>query len=409
MASNSLTNSLVLDLPIDEAEQLLMREFLAATRDGSSAIIVANDRFAFANRRAVRLMETVDDPTLVERAMSMVASARSAAEELNRTSGEMLTASFSALTCDGETIGVLIRLVEQRGQSAVRRLASHGAEASRCLTSAHLDRQIEELSHHRQPIVIVGEPGVGKLSISRRIHANTQRGDCVLVDGSLGRLIDDERLCMELTETFKDTSASVVLHHADRLSSRVLSAVGSIVAAPGNHGARLILTCTVQPGEAEPLELRHLACCRLEVPPLRDRLDDLPRITAAISARHGATGRIQPSVLETLASYDWLGNIRELEGVLASVLVNHRTCDITRRDLPEAYQQPQHARRLTRMERIERAAIAHALAETDGNRTLAAQALEIGRATLYRKLTAYGLDPANYALRSTLSPALRAA
>jgi DNA-binding NtrC family response regulator len=398
MANGSTSTSIVLDLPIGEVEQLLMREFLAATRDGPNAVIVANDQFSFASRSAVRLMETLDDPTLVQRAMGIVASVRRAAAELHRTSGEKLTASFSALQKEGSTIGVLIRLDEHSSEN-VRRLSSRGAELSRCLTSAHLDRQIDQLSSHRQPVMIVGEPGVGKLSVSRRIHANTQRGDCAVVDAAISHPRDDGVLCAELTEIFKDSSASVVLHHADQLSSRVLSTVASLAAARGRCGARLLLTATIQPGESEPDELRGLAFCRLEVPPLRDRLADLPRIVAAISARHGATGRIQPSAREALASYDWLGNIRELEGVLASVFVNHRTCDITRADLPEAYQQPQHARRLTRMERIERAAIAHALAETSGNRTLAAKALEIGRATLYRKITAYGLDAATEVLQ----------
>jgi transcriptional regulator of acetoin/glycerol metabolism len=402
--TDSLTSKPALDLPIGEVEQLLMQEFMAATRDGTSAVIVTNDQFAFANRAAARLLESVDDSTLLERAMAIAVTARIAAEDLDRDTGEKLTASFSALDHEGTTIGVLIRFAEHRAQGAMRRLGRHGSDTSRCLTSGFLDRHIEELSRHRQPVLIVGEPGVGKLSIARRLHASTQRGDCLVLDASLNR-DDDDRVCAALSVALEDASASVVLHHADEFSPRVLEAANAMVAAHGALGARLILTSTVRPGESEPRELRRLAFCRLEVPPLRDRLDDLPRIAAAIGARHGATGQIQASALESLASYDWLGNIRELDGVLASVFASRRTCDIARRDLPEAYQQPLHPRRLTRMERIERAAIAHALAETDGNKTLAAKALEIGRATLYRKITAYGLESAVADVRPTMGVA----
>jgi transcriptional regulator of acetoin/glycerol metabolism len=99
-----------------------------------------------------------------------------------------------------------------------------------------------------------------------------------------------------------------------------------------------------------------------------------------------------PAAIQALSRNDWVGNISELESVVNAALVGRRTCDLTVRDLPAAYQDVRGRRRLTRMEQVERAAIVSALAAAEGNRTQAARIAGIGRATLYRKMKAYGID-----------------
>jgi transcriptional regulator of acetoin/glycerol metabolism len=76
--------------------------------------------------------------------------------------------------------------------------------------------------------------------------------------------------------------------------------------------------------------------------------------------------------------------------VVRGILTRKRTTDIVLADLPPVYQRG--SRRLRRIEQVERAAIVKALLEVDGNKTKAAALLEIGRATLYRKIRSYGLD-----------------
>jgi transcriptional regulator of acetoin/glycerol metabolism len=70
--------------------------------------------------------------------------------------------------------------------------------------------------------------------------------------------------------------------------------------------------------------------------------------------------------------------------------------ELTLADLPVQYHRG--GRRLRRIEHVERAAIVQALAEAGGNRTKAAGILEIGRATLYRKMRVYGLGPDSVAI-----------
>jgi transcriptional regulator of acetoin/glycerol metabolism len=125
---------------------------------------------------------------------------------------------------------------------------------------------------------------------------------------------------------------------------------------------------------------------------LRDRLEDLAAIVGELMQRHGATGRMQPAAVQALARHEWPGNIRELDAVIRTVVASRRTCDISPRDLPPSYTATCAPRRLTRMEYVERSAIQHALMEAEGNRTRAAAILQIGRATLYRKIKSYGLE-----------------
>jgi transcriptional regulator of acetoin/glycerol metabolism len=133
---------------------------------------------------------------------------------------------------------------------------------------------------------------------------------------------------------------------------------------------------------------------RIQLAPLRHRIDELPQIVSSMMKRHGASGRMQAAASTALMQHDWPGNLRELNAVIQGAVVSRRTCDITLRDLPLRFRAFDGRRRLTRMEQIECAAIRQALVQANGNRKQAAAILEIGRSTLYRKITSYGLDDA---------------
>ena len=97
--------------------------------------------------------------------------------------------------------------------------------------------------------------------------------------------------------------------------------------------------------------------------------------------------------MQALMRADWPGNVRQLESVIQGMVARHPHGELSLRDLPPAYQRVPW-RRLSPMERIERAAILHALEQTGGHKVRAAALLGIGRATLYRKLKELGIaDP----------------
>lgn len=144
----------------------------------------------------------------------------------------------------------------------------------------------------------------------------------------------------------------------------------------------------------------------LEVPPLRERTEDIPALCfhflAELGSKHGSTKKLKPAAIDRLMSHAWPGNVRELQNEIErawimtgskevidadEVLVKQRispsqsppsTDTLVGRTLPEA------------VEAVERRLIALQLEEAKGNKSQAARALGISRRNLLRKMQAYG-------------------
>src|SRR5580658_3773084 len=134
----------------------------------------------------------------------------------------------------------------------------------------------------------------------------------------------------------------------------------------------------------------RLAVAVVKVPPLRERLDDLPELVHTLLADLGRPEvRGSDAVFDALRAHAWPGNVRELKNVLA--------CALTLIELGGALLEPKHLRLLSssndpswidglplagqRLEVIERAAIRQTLMETSGNKNYAARALGIAVST----------------------------
>lgn len=141
----------------------------------------------------------------------------------------------------------------------------------------------------------------------------------------------------------------------------------------------------------------------LHIPPLRERLSDLPLLVHKLLEQlMESTGRvvkeIQPDVWQALQAYSWPGNVRELRNVLERGLhfMDEGTLRAKHLLLPDQDRKQvagsQGERTLKGMlERAEREAIAGMLAMTGGNRLEAAKRLGISKSSLYAKLDKYGL------------------
>jgi transcriptional regulator with PAS, ATPase and Fis domain len=153
----------------------------------------------------------------------------------------------------------------------------------------------------------------------------------------------------------------------------------------------------------------------IRVPPLRDRKEDIPELLAWFVRKHGGNHTFTQDAVDALASYDWPGNIRELENCvqhmlavnsgpllhthdLSSPLMNHilqgrssllsMAASVERRPPIDA----KPGASVVSLPEMERRAIFEALSQTKGDRATAAVLLGIGRTTLYRKLKEYNLE-----------------
>ena len=146
----------------------------------------------------------------------------------------------------------------------------------------------------------------------------------------------------------------------------------------------------------------------LDIPPLRDRPEDIPLLAEhflrIIGRREGRAQeqRIAAEALDVLMNHGWPGNVRELEHVLEHAMVLARSGPIKRRHLPADLTLGPRSRpaagslqEVPRHSQQEKDIIAEALAGTGWNRTRAARRLGIDRSTLWRKIREYGLEPSD--------------
>jgi DNA-binding NtrC family response regulator len=154
----------------------------------------------------------------------------------------------------------------------------------------------------------------------------------------------------------------------------------------------------VADGRMRPDFLHRLGTVRITMPSLRDRPEDIPVLVNHFLERlrgegHRATDRFSPSAIRYLMSREWPGNVRELRHLVeAAAMLCECPDEVSAQDLRELVIAEPQQNLLTLAEGAaegERRAILSALAEAGGEVDRAADILQVGRATLYRRLAEY--------------------
>lgn len=160
----------------------------------------------------------------------------------------------------------------------------------------------------------------------------------------------------------------------------------------------------------------RLNVVQIRLPALRERPDDIPLLVDSFLSelaekRNIPPHKVSPEVMRLFLQYHWPGNVRELRNKLASMMIMADGEVLTERDLPDEIRDganspgvPKDVPSHLTMDALEKLAIMKALEECNGNRTHAAERLDISVRTLQRKLRQYKLgsepmdDPATDAL-----------
>jgi DNA-binding NtrC family response regulator len=142
----------------------------------------------------------------------------------------------------------------------------------------------------------------------------------------------------------------------------------------------------------------------VHLPPLRQRLDDIPVLTdhflgRIAAARKEPPKRLHPDSVIALQNYGWPGNVRELENAMERAIILSNGAEILPDALPKAVTEQRTTPLVSprtppnpTLEAIERAYIMWVLTNEHGNKSRTAEVLGIDPSTLYRKLGRYGLD-----------------
>jgi serine/threonine-protein kinase PknK len=297
-----------------------------------------------------------------------------------------------------------------------------------------LRRIIQTIAASDAPVLVAGETGSGKELVARAIHASSARRDQPFVAVNCAAL-SENLLAAELFGSERGaytgaTSARPGLFAAAHRGTLFLDEVGDMpptmqkallraletseVRAVGATQSRHVDVRVVAASHRDLVELGaagsfredlrfRLEVVRIEVPPLRDRLDDLPELCEVlvrdVRERYNLPQRgLSTEALEALRRRHWAGNVRELRHVLTGAAFNSHGPLIQPEDLPPERSSalPAKAESLvegdTDAHALRADSIRRALKATQGHRGRAAKILGISRSTLYRYCEAYGIE-----------------
>jgi two-component system response regulator HydG len=288
-------------------------------------------------------------------------------------------------------------------------------------------------------VLILGESGTGKELLARTIHRQSarSRGPFVAFDCSAlaPSLVESELFGHERGAFTGAQRARRGLFREANAGTLFLDEIGDVAPEVQNKLLRVLQEREIKPvgGDAfvkidvrvvaatnkdlqkliaagrfrEDLYYR-LAVVPLELPPLRERVGDIPQLVAHILGRRRTAGprpsKISADALAALEAYRWPGNIRELENVVERAAILSDGEEIRARDLPPLAgtpaAAPDGALELKPLKeliadataRIEKAGILEALRQEGGSPSRAAKRLGISRSSLYNKLRAHNID-----------------
>ncbi len=286
-------------------------------------------------------------------------------------------------------------------------------------------KEVESVSQSNSSVIITGESGTGKELIARAIHSNSSRKFFPLVSVHCGALTEsllESELFGHEKGAFTGAmynrkgrfemadNGTIFLDEIATISSKMqvellrVIETKSFIRVGGNKEIysdfRVIcatnrnLKQMVDAGSFREDLFYRLNVVNIHVPPLRDRKDDIPLLTAYFIKKYCISMNkppipIDPSALKRLEAFDFPGNIRELENMIERAIVIGNGKKITLKDLPlEKNSINATAESLDEQEKHH---ISQILNKYDWNISRTAKALQVDRVTLYNKIKKYSL------------------
>jgi PAS domain S-box-containing protein len=292
-------------------------------------------------------------------------------------------------------------------------------------------QQIRDLSQVDSTVLIEGETGTGKELAARAIHASSHRKDKPFIAVNCAGLTES-LLSSQLFGHRRGAFTGAIddqqgfLEAANR-GTLLLDEIGDIPIAVQNQLLRVLQEREiVRLGDSRPrkIDVRVLAAthrnlsdeaakgnfrsdlfyrirvARITLPPLRERREDIPLLTASFLAQLSAgSGKrvteVSDDALRLLTGYPWPGNVRELRSAIEFAVIRCRGAVIQADDLPPEIFEPANLASALSTDPLndDKVRLLDALGRSRGNRARAARLLGISRATLYRRLSDLKINP----------------
>lgn len=302
-------------------------------------------------------------------------------------------------------------------------------------------KMISAVAKSNATVLITGESGTGKELVAKAIHMRSSRSKNRFVDlncGAIPRdLLENELFGHEkgaFTGAHKRYHGSFEVAHKGTLfldeisemdpllqvkllrvlQERSFMRIGAtekidvdvrIIAATNRN-----LQDQIERGQFREDLFYRLNVVNVMIPSLRERREDIPLLANHFLEYYSSKNNrifldFSNPAMEALINYDWPGNVRELENTIERIVVLHDDSQVKLKHLPKYVQKVSRAisfsevargnseeSRITPLIDLERQAIEMALLKFQGNISMIAKKLQIGQATLYRKIKKYGLQ-----------------
>ena len=288
-------------------------------------------------------------------------------------------------------------------------------------------KEVERVAQSNSPVIITGESGTGKELIAKAIHSNSHRKYFPLVSVHCGALTES-LLESELFGHEKGAFTGAMYNRKGRFEmadggSIFLDEIATISAKMQIELLRVLESKTfvrvggnkeitsdfrvicatnrdlrgmVESGEFREDLFYRLNVVNIQVPPLRERKEDIPLLVHYFINKYCTSMSrdiisIDSSALKRIEEYNFQGNVRELENMIERAIVIGNGREIRVKDLP--FEKDIIPNSVESLEDLEKKHVQLILLKYDWNISRTAKALKVDRVTLYNKIKKYGLTP----------------
>jgi two-component system nitrogen regulation response regulator NtrX len=326
------------------------------------------------------------------------------------------------------------RELERANRQMIDELVEKYAMVGESVAMRALRKQISIVAPSDGRVLISGESGTGKELVARAIHAQSKRKASPFVEINSAAIPEDlveSELFGHAKGAFSGAGAAkkgkfeiadgatIFLDEIGDMSPRVQAKMLRVLEeqrfepvgsnTPITVDVRVIsatnkrLEDLIENGNFRPDLFYRLNVIPFQIPPLRERLEDIPVLIEHFNQRFSRDYGKKPKtfsddVIETLQKHQWFGNVRELKNTIERVVIMSSKTKITAADLPDlgtSDDKPASSFRFPSFkaatDAYHREFILHKLAEFDGNISRAAEEMGVDRSHLYRRMRNLGI------------------